>query len=50
MTMCLQTKSDLSLPSYLQKTDLLNSPTSHIINVLFASIKCDFIITFFQTT
>lgn len=49
MTMCLQTKSNSSLPNYLQKTDLLNSPAFHIINVLFAFIKWDFIITFFQT-
>lgn len=50
MALCLQTESYSSLPNYLQKTDLLNSPAFHIINVLFASIKCDFITIFFQTT
>lgn len=39
MTVCLQTESDSSLPNYLQKTDLLNSPAFHIINVLFASLN-----------
>lgn len=40
----------LESPNYLQKTDRPNSPASHIINALFASIKCDFIIFVSQTT
>lgn len=40
----------LESPNYLQKTDRPNSPASRIINALFASIKCDFIIFVSQTT